>query len=196
MNLAVFVSGTGSNLQVVLDAITQKKIPNIQVGMVVADRDCYALNRAIHMNIPAIQIDRKTNWQFEIESELKKKNISHILLAGFLSVLPSGICLQWKGRIINIHPSLLPKYGGKGMFGLHVHQSVINNREKESGATIHYVTNILDEGEILIQKKCSVDDNETPQSLQQKIQIIEHDIIIESLKILYDKAQGTDQCLR
>jgi phosphoribosylglycinamide formyltransferase-1 len=188
MNLAVFVSGNGSNLQVIMDAISQNKLPNIQIGMVVADRACYALDRAMIANIPTIQVDRKSHWHVDIELVLREKLVSHIMLAGFLSVLPSEICLQWKNRIVNIHPSLLPKYGGKGMFGMHVHQSVINNREKESGATIHYVTDILDEGEILIQRKCTVDEYETPFSLQKKIQLIEHEIIIESLNILYGNA--------
>lgn len=192
MRLAVFVSGNGSNLQSIIDAIQQNVLNEITIDVVVADRDCFAIQRAEQAGIEVILVNRKSNWTDEVYTLLKSKQISHIVLAGFLSILNSIICEEWKNKIINLHPSLLPKYGGKGMYGLKVHQAVIDNKETQSGATVHYVTEGVDEGNILMQKTCSVDLNETPDSLQNKIHLIEKDILIESIKILYAKAQGAD----
>lgn len=192
MRLAVFVSGNGSNLQSIIDAIQQKVLNEITIDVVVADRDCFAIQRAEQAGIEVILVNRKSNWTDEVYTLLKSKQISHIVLAGFLSILNSIICEEWKNKIINLHPSLLPKYGGKGMYGLKVHQAVIDNKETQSGATVHYVTEGVDEGNILMQKTCSVDLNDTPDSLQNKIHLIEKDILIESIKILYAKAQGAD----
>jgi len=192
MRLAVFVSGNGSNLQSIIDAIQQNVLNEITIDVVVADRDCFAIQRAEQAGIEVILVNRKSNWTDEVYTQLKSKQISHIVLAGFLSILNKTICDEWKNKIINLHPSLLPKYGGKGMYGLKVHQAVIDNKETQSGATVHYVTEGVDEGNILMQKTCSVDLNETPDSLQNKIHLIEKDILIESIKILYAKAQGAD----
>jgi phosphoribosylglycinamide formyltransferase-1 len=192
MRLAVFVSGNGSNLQSIIDAVQQKVLNEITIDVVVADRDCYAIKRAEQAGIEVMLVNRKSNWTDKVYTQLKSKQISHIVLAGFLSILNSIICEEWKNKIINLHPSLLPKYGGKGMYGLKVHQAVIENKESESGATVHYVIEGIDEGNILLQKKCSVAINETPDSLQEKIHLIEKEILIDSIKILYAKAQGTD----
>ena len=192
MRLAVFVSGNGSNLQSIIDAVQQKVLNEITIDVVVADRDCYAIKRAEQAGIEVMLVNRKSNWTDKVYTQLKSKQISHIVLAGFLSILNSIICEEWKNKIINLHPSLLPKYGGKGMYGLKVHQAVIDNKETQSGATVHYVTEGVDEGNILMQKTCNVDFNETPDSLQNKIHLIEKDILIESIKILYAKAQGAD----
>ena len=192
MRLAVFVSGNGSNLQGIIDAVQQKVLNGITVDMVVADRNCYATQRAEQAGIEVMIVNRKSNWTDEVFANLKSKQISHIVLAGFLSILNNTICEEWKNKIINLHPSLLPKYGGKGMYGLKVHQAVIDNNETQSGATVHYVTEGVDEGNILLQKKCSVAIDETANSLQEKIHLIEKEILIESIKILYAKAQGAD----
>ena len=187
MRLAVFVSGNGSNLQCIIDAIDNKLLIDISIGLVIADRECFAIERAKKSNIKYLMINRKSIDFKAIDSELKKEKISHIILAGFLSIIDKSFCEAWKNKIINLHPSLLPKYGGKGMYGIKVHQAVIDHKEKESGATIHYVTAGVDEGEILLQEKCKVDENETATSLQNKIHVIEKEILIESLKILYAK---------
>jgi len=192
MRLAVFFSGNGSNLQCIIDNIQSQSLKNISIDVVVADRICYGIKRAQQAGIEVLMVNRKNTWNDELFAILKSKQISHIVLAGFLSILDKTICEEWKNKIINLHPSLLPKYGGKGMYGLNVHQAVIENKETESGATVHYVTEGIDEGNILLQKKCSVAFNETPDSLQNKIQLIEKDILIESIKILYAKAQGAD----
>jgi phosphoribosylglycinamide formyltransferase-1 len=192
MRLAIFVSGNGSNLQSIINAVQQKVLNGITIDVVVADRDCYAIQRAEQAGIEVMLANRKSTWTNEVYVNLKSKQISHIVLAGFLSILNNSICDEWKNKIINLHPSLLPKYGGKGMYGLKVHQAVIDNKETQSGATVHYVTEGIDEGNILLQKTCSVEFNETPDSLQNKIHFIEKEILIESIKILYAKAQGAD----
>jgi phosphoribosylglycinamide formyltransferase-1 len=185
MKLAVFVSGNGSNLQVIIDAITERSLTGINIEIVIADRNCFALERAKQANIFTYQLDSRSDWYQEVDFILKKREVTHILLAGFLSVIHPAICITWENKIINIHPSLLPKYGGKGMYGLKVHQAVILNHENESGASIHHVTEQLDDGKILLQKKCKVNLDETPESLQQKVHLIEHDLIIEGIKLLY-----------
>jgi phosphoribosylglycinamide formyltransferase-1 len=193
MRLAVFVSGNGSNLQCIIDAIQNKILVGTEIDLVVADRNCFAIERARSSNVKVLLIDRKSIDFDELDRLLKKDNISHIILVGFLSIIEKLFCDKWKNKIINLHPSLLPKYGGKGMYGLKVHQAVIVNKETESGATIHYVSAGVDEGDIILQKKCEVEENETALSLQTKIHVIEKEILIESLKILYAKAQSANQ---
>lgn len=191
MRLAVFVSGNGSNLQCIIDNIQSQFLNGITIGVVVADRDCYANQRAQNNNLKTLLINKKADWHTQIEATLKEEDITHIVLAGFLSILNKTFCESWKNKLINLHPSLLPKYGGKGMYGLKVHQAVIDHKEIESGATVHFVTEKIDEGSILLQRKCNVDLNETADSLQNKIHEIEKDILIESIKILYAKTQST-----
>ena len=192
MNLAVFVSGGGTNLQSIIDAIDNGALPNINIELVVADRNCYAIERAKINNIKHAVFNRKEINHQAIFNLLVESKISHIVLAGYLSIIDNTICNSWRNKIINIHPSLLPKYGGKGMYGEKVHEAVIAQKEIVSGATIHFVTEGIDEGEIVVQKQVSLTENETAQSLQQKVLQVEHEILIESLKILYAKETGAD----
>ena len=192
MNLAVFVSGGGTNLQSIIDAIDNGALPNINIELVVADRNCYAIERAKINNIKHAVFNRKEINHQVIFNLLVESKISHIVLAGYLSIIDTTICNSWRNKIINIHPSLLPKYGGKGMYGEKVHEAVIAQKEIVSGATIHFVTEGIDEGEIVVQKQVSLTENETAQSLQQKVLQVEHEILIESLKILYAKETGAD----
>jgi phosphoribosylglycinamide formyltransferase-1 len=192
MNLAVFVSGGGTNLQAIIDAVNIGEIPNSKIELIIADRNCYAIERASTNNIKHFLFNRKEKNSAAIVSLLQEHKISHIVLAGYLSILDESICKIWENKIINIHPSLLPKYGGKGMYGEYVHKAVIENKEKVSGATVHYVTEGIDDGNILIQKEIAVEENDTYSSLQEKVLKIEHEILIESLKILYAKETGAD----
>ena len=192
MNLAVFVSGGGTNLQAIIDAVNIGEIPNSKNELIIADRNCYAIERASTNNIKHFLFNRKEKNSAAIVSLLQEHKISHIVLAGYLSILDETICKIWENKIINIHPSLLPKYGGKGMYGEYVHKAVIENKEKVSGATVHYVTEGIDDGNILIQKEIAVEENDTYSSLQEKVLKIEHEILIESLKILYAKETGAD----
>ena len=195
MNLAVFVSGGGTNLQAIIDAIDTGDLVNCNIGLVVADRPCYATERAKAKNINCVVFNRKEINHKEMVATLQENNISHIVLTGYLSIVDESVCRAWKNKIINIHPSLLPKHGGKGMYGSKVHQSVLTSKDSVSGATVHYVTEGIDEGEIIIQKQVAVAYDETVESLQQKVLNIEHEILIESLKIVYDKEKGADQRL-
>jgi phosphoribosylglycinamide formyltransferase-1 len=192
MNLAVFVSGGGTNLQAIIDAVNYGEIPNSKIELIIADRNCYAIERASTNNIKHFVFNRKEKNSDDIVSLLQEHKISHIVLAGYLSILDKTICQVWENRIINIHPSLLPKYGGKGMYGERVHKAVIENKEMVSGATVHFVTEGIDDGGIILQKEIAVEVNETASSLQQKVLKIEHEILIESLKILYAKETGAD----
>ena len=187
MQLAVFVSGNGSNLQCIIDAIETERLTNTKIKLVVADRVCFAMERAKKHSIRVIQFDRKTNWHQDVLHQLQEHQITLIILAGFLSILPKEFCEVWPNKIINLHPALLPKHGGKGMYGLKVHQTVIDNKEPESGATVHYVTEGIDEGNILLQEKCNVEITETAETLQQKIHSIEHNILIKAIQLLHEK---------
>ncbi len=187
MQLAVFVSGNGSNLQCIIDAIETERLTNTKIKLVVADRDCYAKERAQKHLIDFIQFVRKTDWHQDILHQLQDHQITHIVLAGFLSILPKQFCEVWPNKIINLHPALLPKHGGKGMYGLKVHQTVIDNKEAESGATVHFVTEGIDEGNVLLQEKCKVEITETAETLQQKIHLIEHQILIKAIQLLHEK---------
>lgn len=175
-NIAVLISGGGSNLKSLID--NQKEYYKINV--VIADRDCGGLNIAREANIDAVLIDRKEyreKLSKKIDEELKKYNIDLIVLAGYLSIVDSNFISKWKNKIINIHPSLLPKFGGKGMYGMKVHEAVIKNKEKESGCTAHYVTEMVDGGDIIMQNKVDVLEDDTPEILQKRVLVEEHKIL-------------------
>ena len=179
-NIVVLVSGSGSNLQRIIDCIDNGEIPNAKVNLVVADRDCYALQRAENHQIPHQLIKRGRDFSENLEKILPE-NTDLIVLAGFLSILSKDFCEKYKGKIINIHPALLPKFGGKGMWGHHVHEAVIKTKEKESGATVHFVTSGIDEGEIILQGKVEVEAEETPETLAKKIHEIEYEIFPKAI---------------
>ena len=175
-NIAVLISGGGSNLKSLID--NQKEYYKINV--VIADRDCGGLNIAREANIDAVLIDRKEyreKLSKKIDEELKKYNIDLIVLAGYLSIVDSNFISKWKNKIINIHPSLLPKFGGKGMYGMKVHEAVIKNKEKESGCTVHYVKEMVDGGDIIMQNKVDVLEDDTPEILQKRVLVEEHKIL-------------------
>lgn len=185
-NIVVLVSGSGSNLQRIIDTINVGEIKNAQIKMVVADRDCYGLTRAEHHQIPYHLIKRGKSFSEQLEA-LLPTDTDLIILAGFLSILSQELCDKYKGKIINIHPALLPKYGGKGMWGHHVHEAVIANKEKESGATVHFVTSGIDEGEIILQGKVEVKAEDTPETLAQKIHAVEYEIYPKAINLILNK---------
>lgn len=192
MRIAVFVSGNGSNLQCLIDATKNGALQDVCIDLVVADRNCLAIERAKDSGIEVLQVERKKYWSEQALMILQKKKISLIVLAGFLSIIDERFCREWKNRIINLHPSLLPKYGGKGMYGLKVHEQVLLNNDKESGASVHFVTDEVDGGEIICQEKCAVEPEDTPETLAEKIHRIEKKILIASIKLLHAKTQSTD----
>ena len=182
-NIVVLVSGGGTNLQRIIDCIENGEIPNATISLVVADRDCFGLERAKSHDIPAQVIPRGKTFSAELK-QILPKNIDLIILAGFLSILNNEFCESFSGKIINIHPALLPKFGGKGMWGHHVHEAVLKAGEKESGATVHYVTSGIDEGEIILQKSFEISENETVETLAQKIHQVEFEIFPKAINLV------------
>ena len=174
-NIVVLVSGSGTNLQRIIDTIDSGEIRNAKVTLVVADRECFGLERAKNHNIENILIPRGKNFSSEL-AKVIPQNTDLIVLAGFLSILKPEFCENWNGKIINIHPALLPKFGGKGMWGMNVHNAVIEAKEVESGATVHFVTPGIDEGEAILQKSFEVTADDTPETLAQKVHQIEYEI--------------------
>lgn len=186
--IAVLVSGGGTNLQEIIDNIENKRL-NCKIEYIIADRDCYSLERGRKYNIKSVLLDKKeygNKLSNEINKVLKNK-VDLIVLAGYLSIIDKDFISDWNNKIINIHPSLLPKYGGKGMYGMKVHEAVIANKEKKSGCTVHFVDVDIDTGKILLQRKVDVSNNETPESLQKKVLKEEHQLLIEAIeKVISD----------
>ncbi len=187
INIAVFASGAGSNAQQIINYF--KHHSAIRVALIVCNKQkAGVLNIAERELIPALIIKKDTFEKTGYVPELIRFGIDFIVLAGFLWKIPSLLIKNYPDNIINIHPALLPSYGGKGMYGNAVHKAVVDGKEKESGITIHYVDEIYDNGKIIFQAKCSVDQEETPDSLASKIHILEHMYYpIEIERILEEK---------
>ena len=183
MKIAVFVSGGGTNLQNIIDAIESGQLPNVQISMVMTDRDCYAIERSLDKDIRTYVLDRKT-FSEDAEHNLIDEEIDLIVLAGFLTILSPDFTAKWGDKIINIHPSLLPKFGGKGMYGAKVHQAVLEAGETISGATVHFVTAGVDEGEIITQGTFEVEPDDQVEDLQRKVAQVESQILIQAIKQL------------
>jgi phosphoribosylglycinamide formyltransferase-1 len=172
--IAIFASGSGTNAKKIIEYF--KSVSDIDVDLVVCNKKgAGVIGIAKENNIPVMMIDR-TSFQdtSALIAELEKRNINLIVMAGFLWQLPESFVNAFKGNILNIHPALLPKYGGKGMYGKFVHEAVLENKEKESGITIHLADEFYDRGEIIFQASCEVDTNENIESLAKKIQLLEH----------------------
>ena len=173
-NIAVFASGAGSNAQRIID--TFRNNPSVKIGLIVCNNaEAGVLNIAAKEKISSLLIKKKKFYEEDAYlPELKKHRIDFIVLAGFLWKVPVMLINKYPNKIVNIHPALLPKYGGRGMYGSKVHEAVIAAKEKDSGITIHYVDEIYDHGNIIFQATCDVDENDTPVSLAQKIHQLEH----------------------
>lgn len=173
--LAVLVSGGGTNLQALLDAQKRGVIDHGRIELVIADRPgAYALERAAAAGVPACLVDKKAaGGQQEFESQLldllEKEHIDLIVLAGFLSILSPDFTRRYEKRILNIHPALIPAFSGPGFYGLKVHEAALKRGVKISGATVHFVNEIADGGEIIAQQAVPVLPGDTPQTLQQRI---------------------------
>lgn len=182
-NIVILVSGSGSNLQRIIDCIENGEIQDAKINLVVADRECFGLQRAENHGIKNVLIKRGKDFSENVK-KIIPENTDLIVLAGFLSILNKEFCESFNGKIINIHPALLPKFGGKGMWGNHVHEAVLKANEKESGATVHFVTPGIDEGEIILQKSFPIAENETLETLAQKIHEIEFEIFPEAINLV------------
>lgn len=172
--IAIFASGSGSNAENIIRYFAQK--PEICVKKIFCNvPDAYVLQRARKYNIPASVFTREEfRDPGKLLQQLKEEEIDYIILAGFLWLMPACITSAYPDRIINIHPALLPAYGGKGMYGHHVHEAVIAAGEKESGITIHYVNEHYDEGTPIFQARCQVVPTDTPDTLAAKIHELEY----------------------
>ena len=181
MKIAVFVSGSGTNLQNIIDAIEDGTLPNVEISMVMTDRDCYAIERSLEKDMRSYVLDRKT-FSEDAEHNLIDEEIDLIVLAGFLTILSPEFTSKWGSKMINIHPALLPKFGGKGMYGAKVHKAVLEANEKTSGATVHYVTAGVDEGQIICQGIFEIEEGDEVVDLQRKVAEVEGKIFIEAIK--------------
>ena len=173
-NIAVFVSGGGTNLEALLLAQEAGQIPHGKIALVIASNaSAYALKRAENHGVTGIAIPKKGKTQEEFETAisaaLKAHGIDFIILAGFLSILSEDFTKQWPERIINVHPSLIPSFCGKGMYGLKVHEAALAKGVKVTGATVHFVNEIPDGGKILLQKAVYIEENDTPETLQRRV---------------------------
>lgn len=167
--IAVFVSGGGTNLQALLDYQDAGKIKSGEIVLVMSNKkDAYALERAKAHGIEAVYMRRK-DFSTQLEPLMRKHDIDMIVLAGFLCILPGEFTSLYEGRMINIHPALIPAFCGEGMYGIHVHEAVLARGAKITGATVHYVNEICDGGEIIAQKAVRVYKNDTPESLQMRV---------------------------
>jgi len=173
--IAIFASGNGSNAQNISDYFAGNE--NIMIALILSNcKDAYVLERAKKLKIPAVYFDRKDFYLSEnVLNKLKSFQIDFIVLAGFLWFIPQNLIQNFPNRIINIHPALLPKYGGKGMYGMKVHESVKESGDTESGITIHYVNDKYDEGEVIFQAKVKVEPNDSPEDIANKIHKLEYE---------------------
>ena len=174
VNTAVLVSGGGTNLQALIDADQAGKLNHVQFCAVISSRSgAYALERGEKAGIPVFVAERKGKSQEAFEGEilsiLKKQKIQMVILAGFMSILSEDFVKRYPRRILNIHPALLPAFGGKGFYGLHVHEAALARGVKVTGATVHYVNEIADGGEIILQKAVDVLPGDTPETLQRRV---------------------------
>ncbi|MBQ2062731.1 MAG: phosphoribosylglycinamide formyltransferase [Oscillospiraceae bacterium] len=173
--IAVFVSGGGTNLQALLDAEKRGELPSGEIVLVLSNRaNAYALERARAAGIPTAVCSRKalgTQAAFEaaIQAELEAHRVDMIVLAGFLSILSAEFTARWPNRIINVHPSLIPSFCGRGFYGLRVHEAALAYGVKVTGATVHYVNEIPDGGQIILQKAVEVLPGDTPEILQRRV---------------------------
>ncbi|UEG50703.1 phosphoribosylglycinamide formyltransferase [Ferruginibacter lapsinanis] len=174
ISVAIYASGAGSNAARIIEEF--KDHPYIKIALVVCNKPgAGVLKIATDNNIPVLLIEKERFFRGDAYlEELKKHSIGFIILAGFLWKIPAKLTGAYPGKIVNIHPALLPNYGGKGMYGGFVHAAVIANKEKESGISIHYVDELYDHGNIIFQAKCPVSDDDTPDTLAQKIHVLEH----------------------
>jgi len=173
-HIAIFASGSGTNAEKIMAYYNDHEY--IDVTIVLSNKpNAGVLKRAEKFDVFTRVFDREVFYNTrEIPDLLRHYDISLIVLAGFLWLVPVDLIHAFPGRIINIHPALLPKYGGKGMYGLHVHRAVIDNGEIESGITIHFVNEVYDEGMTIKQVKCEVRPDDTPESLASRIHVLEH----------------------
>ena len=187
--LGVLGSTSGTDLQAILEAIASGEL-NAEVSVVLSNRkNAYILERADNHHVSLVFVSHKGKTREKFDSEmtavLKEHNVDLVLLIGFMRILSAEFCREWQDRLLNVHPSLLPKYAGD--MDTNVHEEVLKNGETETGCTIHFATEEIDGGPILIQKKCNIDSNETVETLKTKVQKLEGEAFIEAINLIQHK---------
>jgi phosphoribosylglycinamide formyltransferase-1 len=174
VNIAIFASGSGTNAENIIQYFENK--PNTEVQLVLSNNsEAGVLERAQKHGVQVFTFSKPDLYEKDIVlNKLGQENTDLIVLAGFLWLIPPPLIEKYAPYIVNIHPALLPKYGGKGMYGRHVHEAVLSNNESESGITIHHVNEQYDDGDIIFQKKCKVKPQDTPGTLAERIKKLEH----------------------
>ena len=171
--IAVLVSGGGTNLQALIDAENSGIIKSGEIALVISNNaDAYALTRAKNADIKTAVVSKKEfldGFEDKIIEVLEENKIDFIVLAGFMCILSERFTSHFANRIINVHPSLIPSFCGKGFYGLHVHEAVLNYGVKVTGATVHFVNEIPDGGKIIMQKAVEINDGDTPEALQKRV---------------------------
>ena len=186
IKLGVIGSTNGTDLQAVLDAVESGEL-NAEVSVVLSNqKNAYILERAENHNVPAVFVSHKGKTREEFDAEmtgvLKEYGVDLVLLVGFMRILSAGFCREWQNKLLNVHPSLLPKYAG-GM-DTNVHKEVLKNGDTQTGCTIHFVTDEVDGGPILVQKKCNVESDDTAETLKIKVQQLEGEAFIEVINLI------------
>jgi phosphoribosylglycinamide formyltransferase-1 len=174
-NIAIFASGSGTNAENIIKYF-QNHV-NVRVRLVLSNRsDAFVLERAKNLNIPTKVFSRQEFFENTVVDKLlEEAEINFIVLAGFLLLIPQRLLDKYPGKIVNIHPALLPKYGGKGMYGMKVHEAIAANKEKESGITIHYVDPMYDNGKIIFQERFPVEEGESAEQIAMKVHKLEYE---------------------
>ena len=189
--LVIFASGAGSNAENIMRYFAEN--PSVQVAAIFTNKSTAGvLARAEKYGVETIVFSKEELNDGSVGDEVNKINPHLIILAGFLLKFPDDIIANYPNKIVNIHPALLPKYGGKGMYGMHVHRAIVNNKETETGITIHYVDGHYDEGDIIFQQSVTLDGDETCEEISSKVQQLEHECfptIIEQLLTQKPKSQ-------
>jgi len=183
INAAIFASGEGTNAENLFNYFAND--PRIKIKLVVTNKDDAGIVARAEKHKKNVQIISKSaleNYTDKFIEFLKVEKIDLIILAGFLIKIPEAFIKAFPKKIINLHPALLPNYGGKGMYGMNVHKAVIGNKEKESGITIHFANEEYDKGEIILQAKCLIDENDTPETLAKKIQALEFEHLPKAIE--------------
>lgn len=189
-NIAIFASGSGTNAENLITHFRNNKIIS-KVLIFTENPNAFVLKRAAKLNVESIVFTKEELINGKVLSILEKNKIHFIILAGFLKLIPGEITTVYKNRIVNIHPALLPNYGGKGMYGDKVHSAVIQSGEKESGVTIHFVNSKYDEGDIILQVKCPVFYDDTPETLAKRVHELEYRYYPEVVMKLLKNLQAT-----
>jgi len=183
--IVIFASGSGSNAEKIVLHFNKKSLANV-VGIFTNNPNAKVLDRAKNLNVPTEIFNRQELNEGKVLEKLNQIQPDLIVLAGFLWKFPESIIKEYPNKVINIHPALLPSYGGKGMYGMNVHQAVLDNKEKETGITIHYVNEYYDEGGIIFQQSVNIEDCKTADEIAEKIHVLEHQYFPEVIERLLD----------